>query len=138
MENNNIVKPAGFWIRLLARIVDSVVLTLPIPFIIIFQLEGWLQDFFPSIIIILYYLIVPVYWYGYTIGKRLFGIRIVKINGESPSFITIFLRHIVASLIYLITFGIAIIISAFMIGIRKDKRSIHDFIAGTYVTYLKP
>ena len=36
-----------------------------------------------------------------------------------------------------ITFGIAAIVSGFMVGIRQDKRAIHDLIAGTYVTYEK-
>jgi uncharacterized RDD family membrane protein YckC len=44
----------------------------------------------------------------------------------------------VAAIVYGITLGIAVIVSAFMIGLRKDKRAIHDFIAGTYVTYEKP
>ncbi len=35
-------------------------------------------------------------------------------------------------------FGIAAIVSAFMVGLREDKRSIHDFVAGTYVTYAEP
>jgi uncharacterized RDD family membrane protein YckC len=48
------------------------------------------------------------------------------------------MRVIVASLVYGITLGIGAIVSAFMIGLRKDKRSLHDFIAGTYVTYQKP
>lgn len=47
-------------------------------------------------------------------------------------------RAIVASLIYGITLGLAAVVSAFMIGLRKDKRSVHDLIAGTYVTYEKP
>lgn len=45
------------------------------------------------------------------------------------------LRMIVAAIIYGVTLGIAAIVSAFMVGIREDKRSIHDLIAGTYVTY---
>lgn len=45
-----------------------------------------------------------------------------------------FLRSIVASIIYVITLGLGFIISAIMVAAREDKRSIHDFIAGTYVT----
>ena len=31
--------------------------------------------------------------------------------------------------------GIGYIVSAFMVGFREDRRSIHDFIAGTEVVY---
>jgi uncharacterized RDD family membrane protein YckC len=48
------------------------------------------------------------------------------------------MRYLVAALVYAITLGIGVIVSAFMVGIRKDHRSIHDFIAGTYVTSNKP
>lgn len=49
--------------------------------------------------------------------------------------ITMLIRTIVGNLIYLLSFGICFIISAFMVGMREDNRSIHDLIAGTYVTY---
>jgi uncharacterized RDD family membrane protein YckC len=87
---------------------------------------------------LLNFLLVPIYWSGYTIGKRIMGIRIVKVNGEKLGFGAMFLRAIVASLVYVVTLGIALIVSAVMVGVRQDKRAIHDFIAGTYVTTEKP
>ncbi|SMB93696.1 Peptidase family M48 [Desulfonispora thiosulfatigenes DSM 11270] len=87
---------------------------------------------------LLYSLLLPIYWYGYTIGKRMFSIRIVKLNGEKIGIETMLMRILVASLIYIVTLGIGLIVSAFMMGFRKDKRAIHDLIAGTYVTYEKP
>ncbi len=48
------------------------------------------------------------------------------------------LRVLLGGLIYGVTFGIGVIVSAFMVGMREDKRSIHDFVAGTYVTYRSP
>jgi uncharacterized RDD family membrane protein YckC len=49
-----------------------------------------------------------------------------------------FYVSVVGSLVYVITLGIGVIISAIMVAAREDKRSIHDFIAGTYVTTEKP
>jgi len=43
------------------------------------------------------------------------------------------LRDLVAGLVYSVTLGIAVIVSIFMVALREDKRSIHDFIAGTKV-----
>ncbi len=93
---------------------------------------------FIDIMDMLYYLLLPVFWYGYTVGKRLLGIRIARIDGEKVGLGTMLLRDLVAGLVYTLTLGIGIIVRAFMVGLREDKRSIHDFIAGTYVTYNNP
>lgn len=78
------------------------------------------------------------FWNGYLIGKRICGIRIVKKDGSQVSLLTMFLRVIVAGLVYGITFGLGLIASLILIGVREDKRTLHDLIAGTYVTYASP
>lgn len=140
MEANNqmIHNPAGFWIRLLASVLDTIIVMVPLTLISYLMTGNWEGDFFTNSISLLYYLILPVIWVGYTVGKRIVGVRIVKVNGEKVGFGTMLMRVIVASLIYIVTLGIAGIVSAFMIGFRRDKRAIHDMIAGTYVTFDRP
>ncbi|WP_339228508.1 RDD family protein [Oceanobacillus sp. FSL K6-2867] len=131
---------AGFWVRLGAALLDGIILTITLGFIssLIYN-QFFMEDFsFIDILNLLYFLLLPVFWHGYTIGKRALGIRIGRIDGEKVGFGTMFLREIVSGLVYVLTFGIGLIASAFMVGIREDKRSIHDFIAGTHVTYDKP
>lgn len=135
---HSITQPAGFWIRLGANLLDTIIVMLPLSIISYFITGDWDGDVFTSVISLLYSLLLPVFWSGYTIGKRIAGIRIAKVNGGKVGFGTMLLRIIVASLVYGITLGIALIVSAFMVGLREDKRAIHDFIAGTYVTYDKP
>lgn len=132
-----ITTPAGFWRRLLASILDTIIIGLPLALISYFITGDWNGDLFTSLIDVLYYLIVPVVWMGYTIGKRIVGVRIVKVNGEKLGIGSMLMRTIVAGIVYVVTLGIGLIISAFMVGLRRDKRAIHDFIAGTYVTYEK-
>jgi uncharacterized RDD family membrane protein YckC len=132
-----ITQPAGFWIRLLATILDAIIISLPITLISYFITGNWNENLYTNIINFLYALIVPVIWYGYTIGKKITGIRIAKVNGEKVGIGTMVLRLIVSALVYVITIGIGMIVSVFMVIFRKDKRSLHDFIAGTYVTYEK-
>jgi uncharacterized RDD family membrane protein YckC len=129
-----ITKPAGFWKRVLASLLDAVIIGLPLAIISYFITGHWNGDIFTSLLNILYFVIVPVIWSGYTIGKRIVGIRIVKVNGEKLGFGAMLLRSVVASIIYVITLGIAFIASVIMVAVREDKRAIHDFIAGTYVT----
>lgn len=133
MNTNN---PAGFWIRLLALILDAVIIAIPLT-IISLVIPGDSQDeYITDILSFLYTLLTPVFWNGYTIGKRICGIRIVKVSdGEGPGLGTMLLRNVVTGIIYVVTLGIAVIVSATMVAAREDKRSLHDFIAGTEVVY---
>jgi uncharacterized RDD family membrane protein YckC len=130
--------PAGFWKRLAAGLLDGLIVGLPLVFIGYLITGSWEENWFTTAANIVYGLVVPVVWSGYTVGKKLLGIRIAKVNGEKVGIGTMFLRFAVGGLVYGLTLGIALIISAIMVAAREDKRSIHDFIAGTYVTTEKP
>lgn len=134
-------RPAGFWIRLVASILDGLATGIPISILTYLMtgqvlkddplMGGWWKD----ILLALYGILLPVYWHGYVIGKRAMGIRIVKVDGENVTIWTMIKRYLTAFIGYTITLGIGAIVSAFMVGLREDKRSIHDFAAGTYVTH---
>jgi uncharacterized RDD family membrane protein YckC len=135
--------PAGFWIRVGAALLDGLIVSLPLGVIASFIGDGGQDPTSPSqlfvnFIIFLYGLLVPLFWSGYTVGKRIFGIRILRVDGENVRITNMLIRTVVTGLLYAFTFGIAVIVSAIMVGVRKDKRSLHDLIAGTYVTYQKP
>ncbi|MFH6683804.1 RDD family protein [Bacillus amyloliquefaciens] len=135
----NIYRPAGFWIRLGALVLDYLITSVPLAIIFMLATGKDPNDStMISIILTLYSLLLPVYWNGYVIGKKICGIRIKKKDGTQVGFLTMILRVLVGALIYGVTFGIGVIVSAFMVGMREDKRSIHDFVAGTYVTYALP
>ncbi|MBM4764617.1 RDD family protein [Bacillus sp. B15-48] len=128
-------KAAGFWIRLGAIIIDGLLL---IPFYLLFMIIGVSDiatEVFVNSINLLYYLLIPVIWSGFTVGKKVLGIRIVRTDGKEIGISTTLKRYILASLVYIITLGLTLIISAFMIAFRKDKRSLHDLIAGTQIIY---
>jgi uncharacterized RDD family membrane protein YckC len=133
-----VTKPAGFWVRLLANIIDSLVIGIPIGTIAYIATGNWENENISTPLSILYSLLIPILWYGYTVGKRIMNVRIVKVDGSKLGIGAMLMRVIVAGLIYVVTLGIAAIFSVFMIGLRQDKRSLHDFIAGTYVTYNAP
>lgn len=131
-------EPAGFWSRFLAGLLDGIIVGLPL-YILSNILTGSSEDnWILELLTFLYLLLLPVFWGGCTIGKRICGIKIRKVSDEEPPGIgTMLLRNVVAGLIYGITFGIGWIISLFMVVFREDKRSIHDFIAGTEVVQFK-
>lgn len=128
-------EPAGFWIRLGAILLDGLIIGLPLTILsVIITGNGVSDQYLSDILTFLYALLIPVFWNGYTVGKRICGIRIAKIaDGEPPGLGTMLLRNVVAGVVYGVTFGIATIVSAIMVGVREDKRSLHDLIAGTEV-----
>lgn len=129
---------AGFWERFFAGILDALIVGLPIA-ILAYYITGKFDDDVISVPVnLVYSLVLPAVWNGYTIGKRMMQIRIAKVNGDKLGFGTMFMRTIVSGLVYALTLGIGIIVSAFMVAMREDKRAIHDFIAGTYVTQNMP
>lgn len=130
--------PGGFWRRLLGNLLDAIIVGIPlgiIGYILTGDTEG---NAFTNLLSFVYYLILPVVWTGYTVGKRIVGVRIVKVDGGKVGIGTMLLRTFVAGIVYAVTLGIALIVSAFMVGLREDKRAIHDMIAGTYVTTDRP
>ncbi|GEN52539.1 RDD family protein [Halobacillus faecis] len=129
--------PAGFWNRVGARFLDGFILA---GFFGVITGEFVVQESFTvvDVLSIFYALLLPPIWHGYTLGRRALGNRIVKADGAEITFINIVLRELVGGLLYFVTFGIALVVSAFMVGLREDKRGIHDLIGGTYVTKNPP
>lgn len=78
---------------------------------------------------------LPTLWNGYTLGKRIVGIHIVKANGDKVSIGTMLMRNIVGGIVeFIALWGL---VSLIMIIARKDKRTLHDLVAGTMVKYAK-
>jgi uncharacterized RDD family membrane protein YckC len=122
---------AGFWIRLGAILLDAIIVAVPLTIISLIITGGG-----NGTLSFLYSLLLPVFWNGYTIGKRICGIRIRRVDDHLPPGIgTMLLRNVVAGVVYGLTLGIVLIVSIFMIALREDKRSLHDFIAGTEVIH---
>ncbi|CAG8999881.1 MAG: hypothetical protein CENE_01864 [Candidatus Celerinatantimonas neptuna] len=76
--------------------------------------------------------------YGQTIGKRVMGIAIVTLDGELPEFWPLIARRyvpmgVVGYIPYIGRF-LSMVDSLFIF--RKDKRCVHDLIAGTVVIKL--
>lgn len=128
--------PAGVFIRFFALLIDGILLGIIV--FIFFPNEAGVTNLTQQFIQTCYAVILPILWTGYTIGKRLMGIRIVKIDGTDVGLGIMLVREVIGGILYAISFGILAIVSIFMVALREDKRSIHDLLAGTYVTYNKP
>ena len=131
-------EPAGFGSRLLAIIIDGAVLILPtllIGMLAVLWLypDGMNVDLFSGTGSLLYSMILPIVWQGQTVGKYAMGIQIVKTDGRKLGIGAMLMRVLVANLLYGITLYILMITSIIMVLVRRDKRAVHDFLAGTQV-----
>ncbi|WP_227521554.1 MULTISPECIES: RDD family protein [Bacillus] len=133
-------RPARFSARFLASLLDSLIVTGVVLTFITFVASDQLSDLLRGLMVQLLYTaystLVPSLWHGYDIGKRICKIRIRRYkDNEFVTFPNMILREFVGRfLLTFLTFGISIIISIFMVIFRDDKRAIHDFIGGTYVS----
>lgn len=66
---------------------------------------------------------------GQTLGKRAFGLKVVRVDGSAPGFGTALLRQTIGYFISNLFFGLGFLWVAF----DSQHRGWHDYMAGTYV-----
>ena len=76
-----------------------------------------------------------LYKYGQSVGKKIIGIKIITLEGKLPTFFNIYvMRHLSLTIISLIPIiGRLFWIADDLFIFRKNKRCVHDYIAGTRV-----
>ncbi|MBI2215714.1 MAG: RDD family protein [Candidatus Rokubacteria bacterium] len=132
-------RPAGFWLRVAALAIDLVIVTfVERSFILVSRLMRgvWAADAWSATSLVGAFTFVFVVAYstvlhavaGQTIGKLLMRIRVVTVEGDLPGVGQAFLRSLGYG-VSLVTFGLGFV----MAGLRRDKRALHDLIAGTRV-----
>jgi uncharacterized RDD family membrane protein YckC len=128
----------GFWIRLVAYIIDAILLTLVVGglgAILGFNLmetdlerQEPLFNLLSFVIGWLYFALMESSERGATVGKMALGLRVVTSNGQRLSFMNATGRYF-AKIISAIILGIGFL----MIAFTDKKRGLHDMIASTLV-----
>lgn len=128
--------PAGFWIRLLAWLIDSVflygfyaILLIFVPYV---PSDDWTR--YDTVIVLLWvlsglaYNAIIVAVFSTTIGKRVLGLYVLRKDGARIGFGRALFRHSSRWLSFLIL-GLGFV----RIGVNEDKRGWHDHICDTVV-----
>ena len=137
-------RPAGFWVRTIALVVDFALFFLVlVSYRVAARLatgidarDAWTLTpvlwAFTLLFAAAYTTALHAAW-GQTIGKMLAGVRVVEMDGEPPRVGVALLRYCgyFASLATLL-------LGYLMAGLRRDKRALHDLIAGTRVERVAP
>ena len=131
--------PAGFWIRLAAWLIDSIILVL-VQLILLTLLPAtsveayysddtfWTTaDSIMTIVSAIYYT-VGVSVFSTTVGKRVLGLYVLRRDGTRVSGLRAFGRHVASGVSALL-----LCIGYLMIGFSQDKRGLHDHICDTVV-----
>ncbi len=138
----NKLKPAGFWIRFVAQMIDGLIISLiQYPIIIPFSFvmnQTWdpFTMITTTILSTLFSFVISFVYAGWfytrraaTPGKMLFKIRVVDAEtGNNLTWGQTFLREFIGK----IASAIVLFIGYIMAGLRQDKRALHDLIAGTH------
>jgi len=140
---------AGFWMRLLAYLIDAVIIfaiAMMVAFIFglglalvvnnargyssqFWNVVGWIISFAVNIA---YYTSFPAGPWQATLGKRICGIHIVRTNGEPVTASLAFGRYL-GYFVSTITLGIGFL----MVAWTDQKKALHDMLCGTRVVYGK-
>ncbi|MFT4414233.1 RDD family protein [Fredinandcohnia humi] len=124
---------AGFWIRFIALLIDSIILGI-VEWIIsallgaITDPEGILISIINLIIGILYFVVFQTKYNGQTLGKKITGIRVINVDGGNVSIGKMALREIIGK-----TISAIILLIGYLMAAGKAKRALHDYLAKTVV-----
>ncbi len=115
-----LLRRAGFWKRLLASLLDWILLGVLIPLL-------W-RGFLPVAVA---YFVVLWTWKGTTIGSILLRLRVVRTDGSPMTFSVALVRSLSSFFSALVLF-----LGFLWVGWDREKQSWHDKIAGTVVVIM--
>lgn len=122
---------AGFWRRVLASIIDSIIF-IPVSFVIsVTQSYGdaYIQGFITNLILgWLYYSLCESQSWQATLGKKMVSIKVVDLHGDRITFARASARY-AAKFLSSVIFGIGYL----MAGFTSRKQALHDLVAETLV-----
>ena len=128
------LRPAGFWIRLAANLIDAVWIAVVL-FVVTLPFGGPRSDagsLVASLVSLLLGIVVPILcWaaFGATPGKALLGLRVIGGKRRRGLGIVLAFLRLCGVMVSAVLFGLGFVMVAF----TRDKRGLHDHLAGTAV-----
>lgn len=133
-------KPAGFWIRFWAYLIDLLVISGVTSILLkpAFALIGvsvdstnWYAPFTILSALLFYtYFVLMTKFFSQTVGKMIFAIKVVSLKKDSLDWGTLLFREWIGRLI-----SVTILPLYFIVGFTPLKQGVHDFFADTTVVH---
>jgi uncharacterized RDD family membrane protein YckC len=134
-------KFAGFWMRFWAYLLDIVVIgsinrIIVYPIFRLFDLPLSEANIFAPVsiitaIVFYAYFVLMTKYFGQTLGKMVFGLKVVSLHDDKLNWSTIMFREWIGRFI-----SGTILILYIVVGILPKKQGIHDLFADTTVVHL--
>lgn len=135
-------KTAGFWVRFFAFIIDWLVVGAIVGILInpIFYVAGWDMDesnwyapmsIISAVIYYGYYILTTKLW-SQTLGKMIFGLKVVPLEGDKLTWGTVIFRELIGRFISNTVPPVYI-----MVAFMPKKQSLHDVLNDTIVVHEK-
>jgi uncharacterized RDD family membrane protein YckC len=127
-------RPAGFWIRVAANLIDAVWIAVVL-LVVTLPFGGPRSDagsLVASLVSLLLGIVVPILsWavFGATPGKALLGLRVIGGQRRRGLGIVLAFLRLCGVMVSVVLFGLGFVMVAF----TRDKRGLHDHLAGTAV-----
>ena len=135
--------PGTFGFRAAAYIIDSLIIVLPLVFFwivlgqpvpenldqIVEPPEGYDRLQVLVLFLTMAYDTALITYFATTVGKRAFGLYVVRTDGSRVGFARALARHVLTSLSANLTLGFIFLVVLF----REDRRGVHDLICDTVV-----
>jgi uncharacterized RDD family membrane protein YckC len=135
------IRYAGFWMRFWAYLIDLIVVgslnrILIYPMIKAFNLPSNEPAFLPlevlltGVVFYLYFIMMTKFFHQ-TLGKMIFGLKVISSDGNSLNWSTVIFRELIGRTISKTLNGLLYVWAAF----TKKKQGLHDYFADTYVIH---
>lgn len=138
---------AGFFVRLAAYLIDSLIVSVALLFVRIpFLISSWIspdnvvvkdliftysiEDIVVYALGVLYFIMLT-YRTGATVGKRLLHLQVVSVENRNMTLFEVIYRETVGRFLAALIANIGY----FMIAVHGEKRGLHDLLSDTAVVY---
>ena len=91
-----------------------------------------------SFILLIYYIGIPIFLKGQTIGKKVFKLKLVNEDSSDVDYKVLFFREALCRiLVRTVSFGVSTVVSCIVMIIRDDNKTLSDIFAKTKVIDIK-
>lgn len=137
-------KRAGFWLRFVAYIIDVIIIS-SINGIIIspilfmnsgepIEISFWTLNGILALVVYYLYFAVMTKLFQQTLGKMIFGIKVIQQENQTLTWTDIFYREVVGRILHNVFFFLKLMY--LVVAFTDEKQGIHDMIGNTRVVYV--
>ncbi|GKV69565.1 putative membrane protein YteJ [Sporosarcina sp. NCCP-2716] len=135
-------KPAGFWIRFWAYIIDLIVIGAISGLIVkpVFRIFGWpitdpfflLYSPYKAVLLVIFlaYFLLMTKFFGQTAGKMICGIRVVRKSGGPLGWVSLLFREVIGRYI-----SKTLVVPYLLVVFMPRNEALHDLFADTEVIH---